>query len=73
MLFDKIANHCVDWERYHAATWIHYFKKWREETKKTTKGWEILIQYKDGSMIWDRMKFVNKCYPLQLAGYSYQV
>ena len=38
--------------------------------RKTTKGWEILIQWKDGSSTWESMKDVKDCYPVQLAEYA---
>ena len=38
--------------------------------RKTTKGWEILIQWKDGSSTWEAMKDVKDCYPVQLAEYA---
>ena len=37
---------------------------------KTTKGWEVLIQWKDGSSTWEAMKDVKDCYPVQLAEYA---
>jgi len=38
----------------------------------TTKGWEILLQWKDGSTIWEKMKDMKKEYPVQLAEYARQ-
>ena len=35
--------------------------------KETTKGWEILICWKDGSTTWNKMKDVKDSYPVQLA------
>ena len=37
--------------------------------RETTKGWEICIQWKDGSSTWNQLKDVNESYPVQLAEY----
>ena len=36
----------------------------------TTKGWDILIQWKDGSTTWEALKDVKECYPVQLEDYA---
>jgi hypothetical protein len=35
--------------------------------KETTKGWEILVQWKDGSTTWVMLKDMKNSYPVQLA------
>jgi len=40
--------------------------------KQTTRGWEILLQWKDGSYTWETMKDVKESYPVQLAEYVHQ-
>ena len=40
--------------------------------KKTTKGWEILLQQKDGSTTWETLKDIKESYPSQLAEYAVQ-
>jgi hypothetical protein len=40
--------------------------------KQTTRGWEILLQWKDGSSTWETMKDVKESYPVQLAEYVHQ-
>ena len=40
--------------------------------KETTKGWEILICWKDASTTWNKMKDVKDSYPAQLAEYTVQ-
>ena len=36
---------------------------------ETTKGWEVLVQWKDGTTTWSKMKDVKDSYPVQLAEY----
>ena len=38
--------------------------------RETTKGWEILIQWKDGSTTWETLKDIKESYPVQLAEYA---
>ena len=38
--------------------------------RETTKGWEILIEWKDGSMNWVALKDVKESYPVQLAEFA---
>jgi hypothetical protein len=40
--------------------------------KETTKGWEILIQWKDGTTTWEMLKDVKESYPVQLTEYAHQ-
>ena len=52
VLFDDIMNHCVDWiETMHQDAFT-ISKNGGKRKKETTKGWEILIQWKDGLMTW---------------------
>ena len=37
---------------------------------QTTKGWEISVQWKDGSTTWNSLKDVKDSYPVQLAEYA---
>ena len=41
--------------------------------KQTTKGWEILLQWKDGTSTWEKLKDVKESYPVQMAEYAHQV
>jgi hypothetical protein len=38
--------------------------------KTTTRGWEILIEWKDGSSDWVAMKDLKESYPVELASYA---
>ncbi len=39
-------------------------------SKRNTKGWHILIEWRDGSMDWLRLSDVKDSYPVQLAEYA---
>ena len=36
----------------------------------TTKGWEICMQWKDGSTTWNALKDVKDSYPVQMAEFA---
>ena len=38
--------------------------------KKTTRGWELLVEWKDGSMDWIRLANLKESYPVQIAEYA---
>ena len=38
--------------------------------RNTTKGWEFYIQWKDGSTIWNKLKYIKDSYPVQIAEYA---
>ena len=38
----------------------------------TTKGWEILIHWKDGSSSWETFKYIKNYYPVHMAEYADQ-
>ena len=38
--------------------------------KETTKGWELLIRWKDGGTDWVALKDVKESYPVQVAEYT---
>ena len=43
-----------------------------QRRRETTKGWEVLICWKDGSTTWSKLKDVKDSYPVQLAEYAIQ-
>ena len=47
-------------------------KSGTKRRKETTKGWEILAQWKDGTTTWHKMKDIKDSYPVQLAEFVIQ-
>jgi len=69
LLFDSI----VDFRRTSAVTQEDAFvvsSNGNRRQRETTKGWEILIQWKDGSTTWNKLKNVEDLYPVQLAEFA---
>lgn len=44
----------------------------RQRRKPTTKGWELLIRWKDGSETWHPLKDMKESFPVQVAEYAVQ-
>ena len=70
VLFSEIVDHRTDGTE---VTQQDAFVTTRSGTKRrreTTKGWEILVQWKDGSTSWIALKDMKSEYPVQLAEYA---
>ena len=68
-LIDQIMDHRKD------ATAIPisegtFFHNGREHKKKTTRGWQLCILWKDGSTSWEMLKDLKESYPLEVAEYA---
>ena len=71
VLLDSIADHRVNGDQLLLDDAFITSKNGDKRRKQTTKGWEILLQWKDGSTTWETMKDVKESYPVQLAEYSH--
>ena len=48
-----------------------YFRERTEpKPKRTTKGWELLVQWKDGSSSWEKLKDLKASNPIEVAEYA---
>jgi hypothetical protein len=72
VLLDDIADHRVDGSELKEEEAFIRSPNGGKRQKETTKGWEILLQWKDGSTTWESLKDVKASYPVQLAEYSHQ-
>ena len=42
----------------------------RQHWRKTTAGWKLCVQWKDGSTSWERLADLKECYPVEVAEYA---
>ena len=70
VLFDSIVDHRTDGSQITQDDAFITFSNGGRRSRETTKGWEILVQWKDGSTSWEKLKDVKQSYPTQLAEYS---
>ena len=72
VLMDEIVDHRTNGQEVTEKDAFITSSNGGKRRRETTKGWEILIQWKDGSTSWETMKDVKNTYPLQLAEYALQ-
>ena len=70
VLLDSIIDHRTDGSELTSENAFITSKNGGRRKRETTKGWEILLQWKDGSTIWEALKDIKECYPLQMADYA---
>jgi hypothetical protein len=71
-LLDSITDHRVDGNELKETDAYIISPNGGKRRKETTKGWEILLQWKDGSTTWETLKDIKESYPAQLAEYAVQ-
>ena len=69
-LFDKIINTRTDRNQIKKLDAFIQIANGNKLKRETTKGWEICIQWKDGSSTLNQLKDIKEAYPVQLAEYS---
>jgi hypothetical protein len=70
VLFKEIVDHQTDESEVKQQDDYVHTRSGTKHRKETTKGWEILVQWKDGSMTWVMLKDMKNSYPVQLAEYA---
>lgn len=71
-LMDEIIDHRVDRSKAinHDDSFTSTSKGAPKKRKKTTKGWELLIKWKDGSTNWIALKDMKESFAVETAEYS---
>ena len=69
---DSIMAHRVDGTQLTKENGFIISQNGGKRRIETTKGWEILLQWKDGTSTWEKLKDVKASYPVQLAEYAHQ-
>ena len=70
VILDHIIDHRTDGSALSKEDGFLKSKNGGRRRKQTTKGWELLLQWKDGSTTWETLKSLKECYPIQLAEYA---
>jgi hypothetical protein len=70
MMMSEIVDHRVlpDAIPQSQGTYVNQYGVKRRKT--TTRGWEILVEWKDGSTDWVSLKDLKESYPVELAHYA---
>ena len=70
MLMDEIIDHRKTEDAVSHQDAMFTDKNGRQHQRKTTKGWDLLISWKDGSTNWVKLKDVKEDFPTQVADYA---
>ena len=71
-LFDEIVDHRTDGTEVKQQDAFLTTRTGTRRRRETTKGWEILVQWKDQSTTWIALKDMKNSFPVQMAEYSVQ-
>ena len=72
VLFDEIVDHRTDGAEIKLDEQYITSSNGTSRRIETTKGWEILVGWKDGSTTWENLKDMKECYPIQIMEYAVQ-
>jgi hypothetical protein len=72
VLFEAIVDHRTDGSEVKQQDAFLTTRTGTKRRRETTQGWEILVQWKDGSTTWITLKDMKNSYPVQLAEYAVQ-
>ena len=72
VLFDKIIDHITDGTKIKEEDSLFHIANENKRSRKTTKVWEVYIQWKYGRLIWNQIKDVKESCPIQLSEYAVQ-
>jgi hypothetical protein len=72
ILFEEIVDHRTDGSEVKQQDAFLTTCNGNKHRRETTKGWEILILWKNGSSTWATLKDMKNSYPVQLTEYAMQ-
>ena len=70
LLLEEVSNHRKDSSAVSIADGFVIGKSGNRVPKVTTRGWELLVQWKDGSSDWVKLKDIKDSYPIEVAEYA---
>jgi hypothetical protein len=70
MLLKEIIDHRSTKEAINKSDAYITMSNGRKSRRQTTKGWELLIRWKDGNETWTTLKDMKEAYPVETAEYA---
>jgi hypothetical protein len=70
MMLEEIIDHRTTQEAIPKSQGTYLNQYGVRRQKRTTRGWELLVQWKDGSTDWVALKDFKESYPVELACYA---
>jgi hypothetical protein len=69
-LIDEILDHRKDGTAVCTDDGTFTDRSGKEQPRRTTKGWELLLSWKDGTSDWVKLKDMKDSYPIEVAQYA---
>jgi hypothetical protein len=70
LTIDKITKHRVTSDAIPKSQGTYVTESGVTRRKRTTRGWQLYVRWKDGSGTWVELKDVKDSYPIELAEYA---
>lgn len=70
MLMDEIVHHRILDDAVPIGKGMYKTPTGARRRLKTTKGWQLYVQWKDGSVSWVKLKDLKESFPIELADYA---
>ena len=70
LLMNEIIDHRADDSALRGTDGFVTIRNGNRVPKKTTRGWELLVMWRDGSSQWIKLKDIKDSYPVQVAEYT---
>jgi len=70
LLLDEITDHKSDDSAIQIADGTVRSANGMEKPKRTTRGWFLLVQWKDGSVSWEKLSDLKASNPVEVAEYA---
>ena len=69
-IFNEISDHRKETTALNVADGSFTTSAGNPVSKRTTRGWHMLIEWRDGSMDWHKLADIKDSYPVQIAEYA---
>ena len=70
LLFDAIVDHKNNDNEITRAEQKFVDSRGKQHNKRSKKGWEVCVIWKNGSTTWEKLSDFKECYPVQTAKYA---
>ena len=70
LLFDAIVDHKKNEKAMTRTEQKFVDSRGKQQYKRSTKGWEVCVRWKNGSTTWEKLSDFKECYPVQTAKYA---
>ena len=70
LLFDAIVDHRKNDNAMTRAEQKFVYSIGKQQYKRSIKGWEVCVRWKNGSTTWEKLSDFKECYPVQTAEYA---